>query len=327
MTAVAVAVTGWSREQDKAFEDALAEALPFDEEEGEEKDDRRWEEIAAKVPGRTAAEVRRHYEVLVEDVRSIEAGKVPPPRYLGAGKDKEGEREQPQPTPQLSGAGVKKGGGQVGGGGFDNSGGGQGRGGSNAEQERRKGIPWTEEEHKLFLLGLDKFGKGDWRSISRNFVISRTPTQVASHAQKYFIRLNSMNRDRRRASIHDITSVNNAANTTSSINVDHVSSPVIGQMNTPVMATPAAAVGVGAPLHAAVKHPIAHHHHHHHLGHQPPMPTGMMAMYAPAVGQPAAAHMVSAAVGTPIMRPPPGHGHPPYVIPVAYPVPPPTMHP
>ena len=43
---------------------------------------------------------------------------------------------------------------------------------------------------RLFLLGLDKFGKGDWRSISRNFVISRTPTQVASHAQKYFIRLN-----------------------------------------------------------------------------------------------------------------------------------------
>lgn len=39
--------------------------------------------------------------------------------------------------------------------------------------------------------------------------MTRTPTQVASHAQKYFIRLNSMNKDRRRSSIHDITSVNN----------------------------------------------------------------------------------------------------------------------
>ena len=47
-----------------------------------------------------------------------------------------------------------------------------------SEQDRRKGIPWTEEEHRLFLLGLSKFGKGDWRSISRNFVVSRTPTQV-----------------------------------------------------------------------------------------------------------------------------------------------------
>ena len=37
--------------------------------------------------------------------------------------------------------------------------------------------------------------------------MSRTPTQVASHAQKYFIRLNSMNKkDKRRSSIHDITS-------------------------------------------------------------------------------------------------------------------------
>jgi SHAQKYF class myb-like DNA-binding protein len=79
---------------------------------------------------------------------------------------------------------------------------------SGEASERRKGVPWTEEEHRLFLLGLAKFGKGDWRSISRNFVVSRTPTQVASHAQKYFIRLNSMNKkdNKRRSSIHDITS-------------------------------------------------------------------------------------------------------------------------
>ncbi|KAK1390216.1 RR-type MYB transcription factor 5 [Heracleum sosnowskyi] len=81
--------------------------------------------------------------------------------------------------------------------------------GKSIEEERRKGIAWTEEEHRLFLLGLEKYGKGDWRSISRNFVVTRTPTQVASHAQKYFIRLNSMNKDRRRSSIHDITNVNN----------------------------------------------------------------------------------------------------------------------
>lgn len=62
--------------------------------------------------------------------------------------------------------------------------------------------------NRLFLLGLKKYGKGDWRNISRNFVVSRTPTQVASHAQKYFIRQLSGGKDKRRASIHDITTVN-----------------------------------------------------------------------------------------------------------------------
>lgn len=57
-------------------------------------------------------------------------------------------------------------------------------------------------------MGLKKHGKGDWRNISRNFVTTRTPTQVASHAQKYFIRLAAGGKDKRRSSIHDITTVN-----------------------------------------------------------------------------------------------------------------------
>ncbi|KAH0711619.1 hypothetical protein KY289_007578 [Solanum tuberosum] len=47
--------------------------------------------------------------------------------------------------------------------------------------------------HRLFLLGLDKYGKGDWRSISRNVVVTRTPTQQ------------SMKKERKRSSIHDIS--------------------------------------------------------------------------------------------------------------------------
>nr|ABK95405.1 unknown [Populus trichocarpa] len=76
---------------------------------------------------------------------------------------------------------------------------------SGRSRERKRGVPWTEEEHKLFLLGLQKIGKGDWRGISRNFVKTRTPTQVASHAQKYFLRRNNQNRRRRRSSLFDIT--------------------------------------------------------------------------------------------------------------------------
>ncbi|CAL9128990.1 unnamed protein product [Musa textilis] len=296
---------GWSREDDKAFENALATIAPppkvKEEEEGASEGGESgggdwWELIAAGVPGKTAAEVRRHYEALVEDVNAIEAGWVPVPRYVGeeapsgstptavthSSKEKQPQHHHDHNSHHGS-ADRKRGGFEIGG---------QGKSCSKAEQERRKGIPWTEEEHRLFLLGLDKFGKGDWRSISRNFVISRTPTQVASHAQKYFIRLNSMNRDRRRSSIHDITSVNG-------VDVSSPQGPITGQANS----NPAA---VGSTM----KHPSQAN------------VTGV-AMYGPPVGHPVTGHVVSA-VGTPVMLPP---GHAPYVMPVAYPVPPPSMHP
>lgn len=85
---------------------------------------------------------------------------------------------------------------------------------SNGGRERKRGVPWTEEEHKLFLVGLQKVGKGDWRGIARNFVKTRTPTQVASHAQKYFLRRSNLNRRRRRSSLFDITTDTVAADPT-----------------------------------------------------------------------------------------------------------------
>ncbi|KAL5993393.1 hypothetical protein ACLOJK_014317 [Asimina triloba] len=123
----------------------------------------------------------------------------------------------------------------------------------------------------LFLLGLAKYGKGDWRSISRNFVVSRTPTQVASHAQKYFIRLNSMNKDRRRSSIHDITSVGNGDTSvpqgpitglpnspsgTSSKSAKQSSQPPPGTSGVGVYGTTTIGQPVGGPLVSAVGTPV-----------------------------------------------------------------------
>ncbi|KAI4350727.1 hypothetical protein L6164_005153 [Bauhinia variegata] len=98
-------------------------------------------------------------------------------------------------------------------------------------QERKKGVPWTEEEHRTFLIGLEKLAKGDWRGISRNYVTTRTPTQVASHAQKYFLRLATINKKKRRSSLFDMVgnkscNANTAGNPISSCNNSKASDSV-----------------------------------------------------------------------------------------------------
>jgi len=68
---------------------------------------------------------------------------------------------------------------------------GKGKGGGPRSEggSGRKGTPWTEAEHVAFLDGLKVLGKGNWRGIAKKFVPTRTPTQVASHAQKHFLRV------------------------------------------------------------------------------------------------------------------------------------------
>ncbi|MQL98329.1 hypothetical protein Taro_031040 [Colocasia esculenta] len=162
----------WTDEENRAFEAALVEFHWASEEE-------RCREIAARLPGKTWEDVREHYQRLERDLRDIEAGVIGLPEYADDWCD--------------PGAGA----------GAGSSGGGAGRA---KPEERKKGIPWTEEEHRRFLEGLEKYGKGDWRSISRMAVVTRTPTQVASHAQKYFLRQSTEGKkDRRRSSIHDVT--------------------------------------------------------------------------------------------------------------------------
>ncbi|KAF5959192.1 hypothetical protein HYC85_000401 [Camellia sinensis] len=213
----------WTRHEDKVFEDAL---VLFPEEVAD-----RWEKIADQIPGKSPEEVRAHYEALVHDVNEIESGRVELPSY--SDESSLGWETESKASQISFGSAAKT---------------------KHGEVERKKGTPWTEEEHssqtgetefhtmmdgyfenavivsvpvlvpvpvpvlhsfgkltcfracrRLFLVGLQTYGKGDWRSISRNMVVTRTPTQVASHAQKFFLRQNLVKKDRKRSSIHDIT--------------------------------------------------------------------------------------------------------------------------
>ncbi|XP_062191630.1 transcription factor MYBS3-like [Phragmites australis] len=143
--------------------------------------------------------------------------------------------------------------------GAEGSGGGREEGyGSDGEHERphkKRGEAWTEEEHKKFLFGLNKLGKGDWRGISRSYVISRTPTQVASHAQKYFNRQTNVHRRKRRSSLFDMViddSSDQPLSSSSSQEVEqHLEDPQ------PVAAPPASVVSPAAVAPVPVETPAS----------------------------------------------------------------------
>ncbi|KAF9619490.1 hypothetical protein IFM89_007238 [Coptis chinensis] len=67
----------WTAKQNKMFEKALAL---------HDKDTPdRWHDVAKAVDGKSAEEVKRQYEILIEDLKHIESGHVPFPNYRSTG--------------------------------------------------------------------------------------------------------------------------------------------------------------------------------------------------------------------------------------------------
>lgn len=136
-------LVSWTREEEKAFENAIA-THSFD------KSNEQWDKIASMVPTKTIKEIKQHYEDLFEDVCAIEAGKVPLPNYgndentLSNANDRDDHnhttfsKEQGGNTNQGNGYSA-----------FGPSAvGNSAKSSSKLDQERKKGIPWTEEEHR-----------------------------------------------------------------------------------------------------------------------------------------------------------------------------------
>ncbi|VFR03636.1 unnamed protein product [Cuscuta campestris] len=68
-----MATSSWTARQNKKFEEALA---VYDRDTPD-----RWHNIARIVGGKSAEEVKGHYEILVKDVLQIENDEVPCPNY------------------------------------------------------------------------------------------------------------------------------------------------------------------------------------------------------------------------------------------------------
>lgn len=101
----------WTKDDDKLFENGLV-LYPDNVVD-------RWQLIADHVPGKTVDDIMAHYDDLVHDVVEIDAGRIELPRYTDDPGEVEGDS-------QISFGSGKK----------------------NYEIERKKGTPWTEEEHR-----------------------------------------------------------------------------------------------------------------------------------------------------------------------------------
>ncbi|KAK7341479.1 hypothetical protein VNO80_24409 [Phaseolus coccineus] len=69
--------SSWTPKQNKLFERALAK---YDKDTPD-----RWQNVATAVGDKSPDEVKRHYEILLEDLRHIESGRVPLPKYRSTG--------------------------------------------------------------------------------------------------------------------------------------------------------------------------------------------------------------------------------------------------
>lgn len=131
----------WTPAENKAFENALVEFDTYTPD--------RWQRVAAMVPGKSVTDVIRHYGELEGDVSNIEAGLVPIPGYSNGN----GNGNSNSSSNTSSSFTLEWGSGQS----YDalnhysygtTTGTRSSSSTRSSNRERKKGVPWTKEEHR-----------------------------------------------------------------------------------------------------------------------------------------------------------------------------------
>ncbi|KAK4480427.1 hypothetical protein RD792_013500 [Penstemon davidsonii] len=104
-----------------------------------DKDDDRWQKVADLLPGKSEDDVKLHYQVLLCDVQDIESGLIHLPKYYNTHQQQQQPQQQDQIQIQIQKPTQS----------------------NHTAAERKKGRPWTQDEHRLFIKGLETYGKAE----------------------------------------------------------------------------------------------------------------------------------------------------------------------
>ncbi|RYR07332.1 hypothetical protein Ahy_B05g074664 [Arachis hypogaea] len=193
----------WTWEENKAFESVITSYF-------QDALHNHWEAMAARLPGRTRAQLQERFQKLMNDISAIHNGYPtntplinaasdnmtimmehnplsipiinPPPPLPPYSTDHQHHREEVLPAAEEEVV-------------------------PTAQEEAaptKTGYHWTEDEHRLFIRGYQEEGS-HWKRISKYYVKTKTSSQIASHAQKHFKHQEELAKGKKlRKSIFDI---------------------------------------------------------------------------------------------------------------------------